>query len=447
MFLYLGAFIIAAFAVYIHLLPRAQIPEHLTNYAAFAKDELIPPETAKSLMEVVKEFRDFPSNVDQSKAQGFKPTYEHVGEAQPIRPDGTCAHPLLFPDANKEKCIFPQRVDIGKHFILTGGLDGIKEKVSESIDRVSSFGRYTFLTELNQYPLVQSLFQSDDFQIAAKQVCPSNKQYLDTFQFNFIMQVPGQTVAVHLDSPYFWGASRFHFPQWLLVAMVFSNLFADQFIHQLQVVGYLHDWSDRSKPSTDNKTKKDDQADGGEFVYYTNAGKIGIVSPLSRSGTFVDGSKVLHAAKIYQSHQKAPHLPKDQDCKLQYLHNEEWNVQCNHQIVQNYTTSDLRIAIVYRARCFSNETEAQFYTQYMNDPNQIMSLDTILTTFKHDLITNKGYSAKRIDSLNGLELGSLIMDTYIQYPLPPKELAWFPYNYCAVSLLVPWLGPLLEYIC
>ena len=49
-------------------------------------------------------------------------------------------------------------------------------------------------------------------------------------------QVPGQTVAMHLDAPYFWGASRVSVPQWLLVSMVFSGLFRDKFVDQVQVV-------------------------------------------------------------------------------------------------------------------------------------------------------------------------------------------------------------------
>jgi hypothetical protein len=47
--------------------------------------------------------------------------------------------------------------------------------------------------------------------------------------------VPGQTVAMHLDAPYFWGASRVSVPQWLLVSMVFSGLFQDKFVDQVQV--------------------------------------------------------------------------------------------------------------------------------------------------------------------------------------------------------------------
>lgn len=422
-------------AFYLNNFNRAVIPKHLTDYTAFAEDDLIPEDIATELMGMMKEFAVFQSNVDQSKAQGFKPTYEHVGEAQDILPDGTCAHPLLFPEATKTKCILPQRVDIGKHYILTGGLDGVKEKVSDGIDRVSSFGRYTFISDIEKYPAVKNLFTSEKFQSAAKRVCPKNDSYLDTFQFNYIMQVPGQTVAMHLDSPYFWGASRFNFPQWLLVAMVFSNLFRDKFVDQIQVVGYLHKWKEVAK------------SDGGEFVYYLNSGDIGTVSPAYRSGTFVDGSKVLHAAKIYRPHVKAPHMPKDQDCALRYLGDEQWVVKCDDNIVGNYTTNDLRISIVYRARCFDNEEEARRYNEFQNNPDNIMKLENILETFKQDLVATKGRSRESLDAMKPIDLAFLIMDTYIRYPLPPKELAFFPWNYCAVPLLYPWTAPLFDIFC
>jgi hypothetical protein len=42
--------------------------------------------------------------------------------------------------------------------------------------------------------------------------------------------VPGQTVSTHIDAVYFWGATRFQIPQWLLAAMAFSNMWKDEFV-------------------------------------------------------------------------------------------------------------------------------------------------------------------------------------------------------------------------
>lgn len=103
------------------------------------------------------------------------------------------------------------------------------------------------------------LFDSPKFIAAAQAVCPADKPVLDPFQFNFIIQargaacsigaqccechasslwgpqVPGQTVAAHIDADYFWGADRFHVPQWLLAVMTFSGLWQDRFVDQVQV--------------------------------------------------------------------------------------------------------------------------------------------------------------------------------------------------------------------
>ena len=69
------------------------------------------------------------------------------------------------------------------------------------ISRVQSFGAYYFDT-FDTHPVVGALFQDAAFQNAAHQVCPPSKPHLDPFQFNFIIQVPGQTVATHVDGVY-----------------------------------------------------------------------------------------------------------------------------------------------------------------------------------------------------------------------------------------------------
>jgi len=227
---------VVAGALTLFRMERAVIPAHLSNHPVRIVPNLIANETAQELMDLMmNEFGSFSSNVDQSAAQGFKPRYEDLGAGEPISADGTCTHKFLFPNPAKDRCVLPSRVDIGKQFIMTGGFDGTKEMYSDLVDRVSSFGRYTFIQELDKYPSVKALFEGAKFQESAKSVCPLDRQVLDPFQFNFIINVPGQTVALHIDAPYFWGADRFSSPQWFLVAMKFSGLFEDVFVHQVQV--------------------------------------------------------------------------------------------------------------------------------------------------------------------------------------------------------------------
>lgn len=86
---------------------------------------------------------------------------------------------------------------------MTGGLEGTKESYGDLVDRVSSFGKYTFFEDIDKYPAVKALFSSEVFVKSAEKVCPAQESttsndglqpsYLDPFQFNFIIQVPGQT--------------------------------------------------------------------------------------------------------------------------------------------------------------------------------------------------------------------------------------------------------------
>lgn len=435
------AFMVTLFSEHYPRTPK--IPSHFTNLPAFAMDDLIDKGTAKELMQMFKEIKVFLNNINQSKAQGFKPTYPSIGEDQPISADGTCPYELLYPNNEKTACVFPERIDVGKHFILSGGFDGMKEPVEDMIHRVSSFAKYNFMGFIDNYPVVQQLFNNEKFLDSAKKVCPKEKQYLDAFQFNFIINVPGQSVALHIDAPYFWGASRFHFPQWLLASMAFSGLFQDKFIDQVQVVGYLHEWEE---------VKEDD---GGEFVWYYNETSIGKVAPTYRSGTFVDGSKVIHASRVYRPNVKAPVLPKDQNCELVYKSDEKWVIECDGNEIIQYHTNDLRISVVYRARCFHDEEESKKYNKQLklvgqenlNVEGGNLILDDVLDTFKADLVKKNIKTREEVDKLSRLELGELIMSTYIKYPLSPRSESFFPINYCALPLVLPWTNSILKFFC
>jgi hypothetical protein len=261
---------------------------------------------------------------------------------------------------------------------------------------------------------------------------------LDPFQFNFIIQIPGQTVALHLDTPYFWGASRFQLPQWLLVAMVFSNLFADRFIDQVQIVGYLHD-------------RIPEAGDGGDFVYYPdNSGYRNVPSfPLSASA--VDGSKVVHAATVYRPKFPGgiPIIDKDKSSKLRYDGNEEWSLLADEKVVRVYNSSDIRISIVYRARCFRDRGEVAKYYEIIRDNNhpETLSLDYVLNRFKLDLVNRGVVSDAQVQSMSRFKLAMLIMDKYISYPFPSEYTAVIPFNYCAAASLYPILQTLLRPFC
>ncbi|CAE6911887.1 folD [Symbiodinium sp. CCMP2592] len=327
---------------------RANIPEHLLHHVAFQEDALIDVDSGRLLNQVLREMAademGLPTNVAADLKTAVRPLHRHVGEARPVEADGSCSHHLLVRDGNSSECILPQRIDVAKHYIMTGGPEAIREPFEDMVSRVSSFGRYMF--NLTEMPVVEQLFAGPKFQRAAKSVCPNSKQVLDPFQYNFILSVPGQTVALHLDAPWFLGATRFQFPQWLLAVMVFSNLFQERFVDQVQVVGYLHD-----RPALDDDS-------GGRFLYYDqNSATPKAVLSKPLSGVAVDGSKTLHAAGVFRPSVKAPLLDKDKDNALFYVGDEKWQLRSNGEVLQIYNSSDLRMTIVYRARCFASEED------------------------------------------------------------------------------------------
>ncbi len=510
---------VIAVVVGVYSTTRQEIPAHLLGHKLVYSRNFIPEKVGSDLLNLMKEMKSFPTNA--ADLQFYKTKHEHIGEAIPIGPGGRCDHPFLIPSSDKTQCVLPGRIDIGRHYILTGGPDGIKETYDKLVSRVQSFGRYMF--ELDKYPLVQRLFDSESFTRVARAVCPDDRQYLDPFQFNIITQIPGQTVAMHTDAPYFWGATRFQFPQWLLASMVFSNLFPERFVDQVQVVGYLHRWQPDplSAPApTFNASDVSsylpfaqhlfNQARAGpspgkrgEFVYWDDENPVPKrEQPEPLAGSAVDGSKVVHAAVVYRPSAETPFLDKSKVTSLEFAGNDQWDLISGGEKLASYTTDDLRISIVYRARCFKNKAEALRFIsyQYASTPEEVpaavaklkeakaaaagvtektkdvqdecdksnsgcrswtpMTLDSVLATFINDLVSRGRITRERGDYLfNGtasggkdlaearLSLALLIMDEYIKYPLASPSEAIIPFNYCALGRLVPQLNGVLSYIC
>jgi hypothetical protein len=422
-----------AVAAYFLTRSRATIPAHMSGHKVLSFPGLISEENGNMLNALMRELGSFDSNVNADLKSGFSGAREDIGEGRPVSPDGTCSHQYLIPNVNKTLCALPQRIDVGRHFMLTGGPDAVREPYEKLIDRLSSFGKY--MTDMAKYPRVADLFSTDGFQSAAKQICPADRQFLDPFQFNFIIQVPGQTVALHIDAPYFWGANRMDVPQWLLAVMVYSNLFKERFIDQVQVVGYLHRWSPEDKENV-----------GGDFVYYPGGDlPAQTLAPVPLAGNSVDGSKTVHAALVYKPGESAPHIDKSSDATLKYAGNEKWALEVDGKVSRVYDTDDLRISIVYRARCFKDAEEVARYKK--NPDSEKLSVETVLETLKNDLVAKNIISRDRLNLMSTLKLALFLMDHYITYPMPSLAQTWMPYNYCALPKLFPATKSLMNLFC
>eukprot|EP00937_MAST-01D_sp_MAST-1D-sp2_P006842 g6842.t1 len=482
-----AALLASLLAVKIARGPRVMLPTHLVGHRVVHERNLIPPALGRALLDMVLAEGEprsnngtggFPTNM--ADTDFYTVHHEHVGEAQPIGADGRCAHPFLVPSRDKSLCVLPGRVDIGRHWVMYGGPEALREMYASMIARVQSFGRYYFDHVTGGHPpAMRQLFRSSAFLGAARSVCPAAKQHLDAFQYNFILQVPGQTVPMHVDGVYFWGASRFQFPQWLLAAMKFSGRFEDRFVDQVQVVGYLHEWTPEAKAGAGDGRVRADRA--GEFVVWggvdaiagAGAGggngtdfvdaKMRSLAPLPLAGTVVDGSKLVHAARVYDRGVQPPPIDKDVRTVLSHDGAGGWTVSAapkdggsgagasSPRVLRRYSTEDLRISIVYRARCFENQQRAEaFRAQLRGDAGTggRLSLDAVLGELAAGLPAYRDAPAGAWKGADRLALALQIVEHYVRYPLPSESAApLVALNYCALPRLVPWTAPLLRPFC
>ena len=132
-----------------------------------------------------------------------------MGEATPIGEDGSCPSPLLIPSANHTFCSFAQRADVGRHYISFGGRSGLRENPEKLNQRQLFFTRY-FQTNWSS-PLFAPLFRSEAYLKATKDTC-GGRDALDPIGVGIILALPGQLVPVHIDTPLYWGRTRYNLP-------------------------------------------------------------------------------------------------------------------------------------------------------------------------------------------------------------------------------------------
>ena len=370
---------------------------------------------------------------------------EHVGEAQPVDHDADgnvfCRHPMLVPNKNRTECVLAFRYDIGRHFLNTGGRTALKEGYERAIGRLLSFNRFILAQEdrdafLN-IPELKALFESPGYLGGAADICDLGvpNPILDPFQLGIIVNIAGQTVPIHLDAPYFGGkgvhgrADRFLFPAWLLVVMQMSGLFEEERVAQVQGVAYMHRWEDTPEALAEN---------GGTFFYYPN----GVRKPerdfpaRTANAIICDGSIVVHGTDPFKPNEKdIQYLRKEDKNALVFKGNHTWDLTTNGVKRTELKTSDFRISLVWRSRCFRNEEEKRAWEQ-----DTPMELDYILDTLDADLRARGRLSGKRPEPLAFAEL---LLDEYVEYPMPN---ALMPVNFCMLGKLMPNLDFLVRWL-
>ena len=380
-------------------------------------DNAFPPEVMDRLVQVIEETGVFPAAVADQTSK-----VPHIGEAVPYDPVEGCPPPFFVPVANNTLCALPQRLDIARHHLLTGGRDGYKERYEMAASRMIPFLTYHF--DKFDTPDMRLLFQSDRYLSKARDVC-RDAPVMDEFQLNLILMLPGQELPMHFDAPYFWGASRFQLPQWLLVVMDQSGLFADRAIKQIQGVAWLH------RDGSPNNTRTH-----GEFAFYPQGLAGPAVEAPSAPGyaLILDGTKVAHGVQRFVRDATPPLFNKDADNKLVYVGDHKWEMRSDGKTLANYTTDDFRISLAWRARCFKTEEEKQRWANQGDE--DFLKLEDVLATLEQDL-RKKGVLKPDQPRPEPLEFALMLLDNYARYPIDNMHRTLIPYNYCALPKVLP----------
>jgi hypothetical protein len=374
-----------------------------------------------ALERMVVDFANF-----SSQLADITSAVEEIGEGVALAPGGECADPLQVPSSDRTRCVFPQRLDAATTYLKFGGRHGVKEPFEVLVARGLSYLSYNRERLLEAGSPVARLFASERYGSLARAICGASRPVLDAFQLNMILVPPGGELIAHYDVPYLWSATRFTVPQWLLVAMDQSGLWANESIAQIQGVSWLH-----ADGSANNS------ASGGAFFFYPrgNAHKSVTVPSARNAMLVVDGCRVVHGVERFRADfAPLPRLDKDGGNRLVHVGGGLWHLQnAAGRVFARYATSDLRISLAWRQRCFASTDERdRFHRMEFN-----RSVDDILDTFERDLRA-RGRIAPASPRPQPRDFALLILDEYARYPVEHQAAAsFFPYNVCALPRLLP----------
>lgn len=416
---------------YLHLIQQPDLASHLLFLPVHSDEELLSEREAKALRDVA---------LHSIKTFGMRdkvtppPTFEDIGEAIPIGADGSCRHaphPLFVPSHNGSHCRLRSNVDIVQKWLLTGGMQALKETPDWLLRRASSFASHGF--DAARVPAVHDFFSSERFRAHARKACPRDRQLLDSWSVQFVVHVPGQSQPVAIIAPYFFGATPERFPYWVLSAMSHSGVFRDKYIAQVQVISFIHEW--------DATVER-----GGAFVFWRDDARSPLhVLPKPRLSIAADGARMVHTVPVYNGPNATfappPPVTPDGDCALTHVGNDQWQLTCEGAVVATYVTDDLRLSTVYRAKCFKDEASVAKFHSFPE--SSMFLLDEIAGIFRRDLEMRWRILVGENVAPNDFALR--MIKEYVRLPHSPTSKQ--PFNICSWSLYWPILEAPLRQFC
>jgi hypothetical protein len=331
-------------------------------------------------------------------------------------------------NSNRTYCHLSSRVDVGNHFISSGGFEGRMESYDKLVTRMVSFHKKYL--DLDNF---KAFSENKDLNGQLQDLCYSNyesgkvedksKIVVDLYQFDLVLLLAGQEIPMHLDVPYFFGADRTTIPQWLLVVMKQSGLFDDLVIPDIKGVAWL--------------TKHDFYNGGHAYLYpYKNdKNKPILLKTRFNEALMFDGTQLIHGSSRF----KPEYTPLFFN-QANYYYSMKYNTESNtwhvydseNAFVASYTYDDIQISAVWRMHCFKDTNEKdKFYGQSTENTR---SIEKIAKVFKTAL---KQRNLLPSEDIKYLDLWTIALKEYINYPKIEPRSKFALFNYCLLPRIMP----------
>jgi hypothetical protein len=224
----------------------------------------------------------------------------------------------------------PARWDAARNFVRSGGRFGRSEPIDVLAARTNYFREtYAYGNDV-RIAGIEPFLRYEGFVEAARRLY--GRPVIEPAIVYANLLVPGQELAVHTDVPEFRGVNRQKHPQWLIVAMHHSGLFADWRMPIATAVAWFHD------------------CDGGEFAYYPDGADGEPVTHPARYNTAIllDTDSVFHGVdRVAETSEPVDRLRPG----MSLVHEGEglWSIRDGERVVGRYPWSALRFSISWKA--------------------------------------------------------------------------------------------------
>ena len=283
-----------------------------------------------------------------------------------------------------------QRHDSVANFLRTGGRQGRHEPVAALAARTNYFREEYAYGQRALIDGIEPFLNHDAFIDAARQV--HGRPVIEPAIVFANLMVPGQELALHTDVPEFRGLNRKGCPQWLLVAMHHSGLFAEWRMPIATGVAWFHDCK------------------GGEFAFFPNgAGAPAVAHEVAfNTALLLDADSVFHGVDRIASLADGM-APLKPGMRLHFAGDDRWVVRDDDREVVRYMWDELRFSVSWKAYCFEDDDEQRTWRQHADD----LTLDVVVDRMVDDL-RSRGRIEREVPGNRDLAL--LIIEEYIRFP-------------------------------